>query len=137
MFGIGSGELMVILVVALLLFGPDKVPDVARWLGRIYREVLRVLQDFRQTLAQTPSDPTQPSAPLAPPASVAAVGEGSSAPAPPTGDESFYARRRTNVAQTDDYLAAETLRGASAPRLMVKRSDDYLSTSGSLPRVEG
>lgn len=34
MFGIGGGELLLILVVILMLFGSDKIPDIARTLGK-------------------------------------------------------------------------------------------------------
>lgn len=38
MFGIGGAELLVILVLALIIFGPGKLPDVGRALGRTIRE---------------------------------------------------------------------------------------------------
>ncbi|HVF85380.1 MAG TPA: twin-arginine translocase TatA/TatE family subunit [Abditibacteriaceae bacterium] len=38
----GGGEILVILVLVLLLFGPDKLPDLARQLGRGVRELNRV-----------------------------------------------------------------------------------------------
>lgn len=34
MFGIGGGELMFIIFIALMLFGSDKIPDIARALGK-------------------------------------------------------------------------------------------------------
>lgn len=39
MMGIGFAEFMVIGVVALLVFGPDKLPDFARQAGRFLRQV--------------------------------------------------------------------------------------------------
>ena len=38
MFGIGTQELMVILVIVLVLFGGSKLPDLARSLGRSMKE---------------------------------------------------------------------------------------------------
>ena len=38
MFSLGGGELLLIAVVALLLFGPDKVPQMARTIGKFMRE---------------------------------------------------------------------------------------------------
>jgi sec-independent protein translocase protein TatA len=34
MFGIGGGELMFIIFIALMLFGSDKIPDIARAMGK-------------------------------------------------------------------------------------------------------
>ncbi len=36
--GIGTGELIVILVAALVIFGPSKLPELARTLGKSIRE---------------------------------------------------------------------------------------------------
>jgi sec-independent protein translocase protein TatA len=38
MFGIGPSELIVVLVVVLLIFGPKRLPDLGRSLGRGMRE---------------------------------------------------------------------------------------------------
>ena len=47
MFGIGLPELAVIMVVAVIVFGPDKLPDLARQAGRLVRQ-LRSLADSAQ-----------------------------------------------------------------------------------------
>jgi TatA/E family protein of Tat protein translocase len=51
MFGIGPMELVVIVVVALLIFGPQKLPELARALGKGLAEFRRASNDLRQTLA--------------------------------------------------------------------------------------
>ena len=51
MFGIGPIELLMILVVALLVFGPKRVPELARNLGRGLAEFRRASNDLRQSLA--------------------------------------------------------------------------------------
>jgi TatA/E family protein of Tat protein translocase len=51
MFGIGPMELMAILVVALLVFGPKRIPELARTVGRGLAEFRRASNDLRQSLA--------------------------------------------------------------------------------------
>lgn len=51
MFGIGPMELVVIVVVALLIFGPQKLPELARTLGKGLAEFRRASNDLRQSLA--------------------------------------------------------------------------------------
>ncbi len=50
MFGIGFQELLVILVVALIVIGPKKLPDIAKALGRAYREFVRASNELRDTI---------------------------------------------------------------------------------------
>lgn len=51
MFGIGPMELVVIVVVALLIFGPQRLPEFARTLGKGLAEFRRASNELRQTLA--------------------------------------------------------------------------------------
>ena len=48
MFGIGMTELIVILVIALLVIGPKKLPDVARSLGKGLREFRKATTDLKE-----------------------------------------------------------------------------------------
>lgn len=50
MFGIGSTELLVILVVALIVLGPKSIPQIAKTLGKAMAEFRRVSTDFQRTL---------------------------------------------------------------------------------------
>jgi TatA/E family protein of Tat protein translocase len=51
MFGtLGGPELFLILVVALIVFGPKKLPDIGKSLGRMMNEFKKASNEFRQTL---------------------------------------------------------------------------------------
>ena len=49
MFGIGSTELLIILVVALIVIGPSKLPDLMRTLGKGMAEFRRMSSDVKST----------------------------------------------------------------------------------------
>jgi sec-independent protein translocase protein TatB len=50
MFSLGTTEILVILVVALLIIGPSKLPDVARTLGKGMAEFRRMSSDVKKTV---------------------------------------------------------------------------------------
>ena len=50
MLGIGPWEWFIVLVLALVVVGPRRLPDVARTLGRVATEVRRTTFDLRRTL---------------------------------------------------------------------------------------
>ncbi len=50
MFGIGSTELLVILVVALVVLGPKSLPGIAKTVGKVMGEFRRVTTDFQRTM---------------------------------------------------------------------------------------
>ena len=50
MFGIGLPELTVIIVVAVLVFGPDRLPDLARQAGRFLRQMRNIADAARDDL---------------------------------------------------------------------------------------
>ena len=52
MFGIGIPELVMILAVALIVLGPQRLPEVARMLGRAYAQLRRASEEFQQTIRQ-------------------------------------------------------------------------------------
>jgi len=46
-FGIGASELLVIFLVALLVLGPDKLPEAARTLAKLFGEFRKATDDLK------------------------------------------------------------------------------------------
>lgn len=51
-----GGEIILIAVVALIFFGSEKLPDVARGLGRVMREFKKASDDIREELTKGTED---------------------------------------------------------------------------------
>ena len=47
MFGLGIGEVLIILVIAFLLFGPKQLPEVARQVGKAVKGFKDTAEDLR------------------------------------------------------------------------------------------
>lgn len=80
-------ELIVILVVALLVFGPAKLPELARSLGRGLAEFRRASTDIRRTLMDAENETREAIKPP-PPAAEAPAAEAGPAEKPESGDAS-------------------------------------------------
>ena len=53
MFGIGGGELVFIIFIALMLFGADKIPDIARTMAKIMRQVKDATNDIKYEITKS------------------------------------------------------------------------------------
>ena len=59
MFGIGLTEIILIAVLALLILGPDKFPDMAKKAGKLFAQFQRMGREFKNTVAELDVDETK------------------------------------------------------------------------------
>lgn len=87
-FNIGAPELIIILVIALLILGPGKLPEVGQALGKSIREFRKASTDIQESVkvettplppqaASAQGAPAAPAAPTAEQAPAAAAGQSS------------------------------------------------------------
>jgi len=50
MFGLGAGEILIILVIAFLLFGPKQLPEVVRQVGKAVKGFKATAEDLRKSV---------------------------------------------------------------------------------------
>ncbi len=50
MFGIGGGELIFIMFIVLMLFGSDKIPEIARTLGKTMAQIKNATNDIKSEI---------------------------------------------------------------------------------------
>lgn len=61
--GIGGPELLVIMFIVLLLFGANRLPDLARGMGRAVREFKKATSTVEQEVRKAMEEPPPPAAP--------------------------------------------------------------------------
>src|SRR3990172_7641856 len=99
MFGLGMGEIVIILVLALILLGPQKLPDAAKKLGKGLREFRKATEDLKsqfETELYADPKPTKPT--LVEPASAQA----DRPPGVPAGGVPAEAKGEVPVATSDN-----------------------------------
>lgn len=121
MFGIGEGELAIIVVFGFLLFGPDKLPQMGRTIGRAIRQFRETQEKMTAVVQSEIIDPVSEaaSAPVKPKKAAATdddsdADEDAAETAAPAKKETFAERRARLAAEkaasegaTEDEGAAE------------------------------
>jgi TatA/E family protein of Tat protein translocase len=82
-FNIGPFELLLVLILALLILGPGKLPEVGSAIGKTIREFRKASTDVQDSLSVDPAKPAAAAAPAAGATSAAAA-----TPAAPAADAS-------------------------------------------------
>ena len=85
MFGLGFGEIVIILVLALVLLGPQKLPEVAKQLGKGLRDFKKASDDLKSQFEQElyADERKSARARIAPPTATAPVPAAAPQPVPP------------------------------------------------------
>lgn len=106
MFGIGEGELAIIVVFGFLLFGPDKLPQMGRTIGRAIRQFRETQEKMTAVVQSEIIDPVSEaaSAPVKPKKAAAVdddsdVDEDAAETATPAKKETFAERRARLAAE--------------------------------------
>jgi sec-independent protein translocase protein TatA len=59
-FNIGPGELILVLVIVLIIFGPGKLPDIGSAIGKGVREFRKASTDLEDSIRGEPAAPPPP-----------------------------------------------------------------------------
>jgi len=78
-FNIGAPELIILLVLALIIFGPGKLPEVGNALGKTFREFRHASNDLDLTVPTQPKPAPAAAAETSPKAETSAKTESESA----------------------------------------------------------
>lgn len=120
MFGIGEGELAIIVVFGFLLFGPDKLPQMGRTIGRAIRQFRETQEKMTAVVQSEIIDPvTEAASAPVKPKKVAAVDDDSDADedaaetTAPAKKETFAERRARLAAEKAASEAAAEGEGAA------------------------
>ena len=65
--GIGPLHLLIVLVIALIIIGPGKLPSVGKALGESIREFRKSVSDVKESVSLEPTQATAPAVALPPP----------------------------------------------------------------------
>lgn len=150
MFGIGEGELAIIVVFGFLLFGPDKLPQMGRTIGRAIRQFRETQEKMTAVVQSEIIDPvTEAASAPVKPKKAAAVDDDSDADeeaaetAAPAKKETFAERRARLAAEkaasegaAEGEAAAEEPEAEGAEPAAESEADAAVPTPAAEPEPE-
>ena len=134
MFDIGLQEMLVIGVLALLVFGPSKLPELGRMVGRAMREFRRASDEFRSTV-ETNLHINDPDPPPPEPTPAIAVETAESAATPLPSELEPVSPESAGIAQEPAPEHGEPFVAQRASRLFHRRECTWVSRIAELDRV--
>jgi len=108
MLNIGPQELLLILVVALLVVGPARLPELGRTIGKGLRELRKAQDEVRRTIQVSLDEPSTLARekPARPPGTVTRTPTATDADTSPNGSDPDAARASTTAAAVSEAVAA-------------------------------
>lgn len=109
MFGIGPSELVIVGVLFLIIFGPSKLPQMARDAGRLMTEARRAMDDFKEELTSASDDEK----------------ENEKKPAKKTSEQRSEKRAKARAGKSDEEAPAENGRVKKDKEEKVDEDEEY------------
>jgi Tat protein translocase TatB subunit len=103
---LGTGELVVIFIVALVVLGPNKLPEAARQMGRMAAELRRLSSGFQDEMREAMREPL-PTLPPLPEQAQVGPANAMEAQTPASEPSAPAARRRREPLKADTAVSAE------------------------------
>ena len=50
MFGLGFSEIVFVIVIFIILFGPNEIPKISKNIAKFYRDIIKVKDDFNDSV---------------------------------------------------------------------------------------